>query len=84
MEAPAEHHVSRIGTDPEPPAAPSLPPEEIIRKFSQKEDEYLKSRPNFSFRKSVRIQEFAPDGSVAGEFLRVTRIHQDPRRQGDG
>lgn len=73
MEAPAEHHVSRIGTDPEPPAAPSLPPEEIIRKFSQKEDEYLKSRPNFSFRKSVRIQEFAPDGSVAGEFLRVTQ-----------
>lgn len=72
MEAPAEHHVSRIGTEPEPPAPPSLPVEEIIRRFSQKEDEYLKSRPNYGFRKSVRIQEFGPDGGVVGEFLRVT------------
>src|SRR6202790_2801291 len=72
MEAPAEHHVSRIGTEPEPPAPPSLPVEEIIRRFSQKEDEYLKSRPNYGFRKSVRIQEFGPDGGVIGEFLRVT------------
>src|ERR1700730_3041425 len=72
MEAPAEHHVSRIGTEPEPPAPPSLPVEEIIRRFSQKEDEYQKSRPNYGFRKSVRIQEFGPDGGVVGEFLRVT------------
>jgi hypothetical protein len=72
MEAPAEHHVSRIGTDPEPPAPPSLAPEEIIRRFSRKEEEYLLSRPNYGFRKSVRIQEFGPDGSPTGEFLRVT------------
>lgn len=72
MDAPAEHHVSRVSAEPEPPAPPSLAPEEIIRRFSQKEDEYLKSRPNYGFRKSVRIQEFGPDGSLAGEFLRVT------------
>ncbi|MDP9340300.1 MAG: hypothetical protein M3P45_15675 [Acidobacteriota bacterium] len=72
MEAPAEHHVSRVSAEPEPPAPPSLPPEEIIRRFSQKEDQYLKSRPNYGFRKSVRIQEFGPDGVPAGEFLRVT------------
>jgi hypothetical protein len=76
MEAPAEHHVSRIGTEPEPPAPPSLPVEEIIRRFSQKEDEYLKSRPNYGFRKSVRIQEFGPDGGVVGEFLRVTQYQK--------
>ena len=76
MEAPAEHHVSRIGTEPEPPAPPSLPVEEIIRRFSQKEDEYLKSRPNYGFRKSVRIQEFGPDGGVVGEFLRVTEYQK--------
>ena len=72
MEAPAEHHVSRVSAEPEPPAPPSLAPEEIIRRFSQKEDEYVKSRPNYGFRKSVRIQEFGPDGAPAGEFLRVT------------
>jgi hypothetical protein len=76
MEAPAEHHVSRIGTEPEPPAPPSLPVEEIVRRFSQKEDEYLKSRPNYGFRKSVRIQEFGPDGSAIGEFLRVTEYQK--------
>src|ERR1700680_1175764 len=76
MEAPAEHHVSRIGTEPDPPAPPSLPVEEIIRRFSQKEDEYLKSRPNYRFRKSVRIQEFGPDGSAIGEFLRVTQYQK--------
>lgn len=72
MEAPPEHHVRRVSAEPEPPAPPSLPPEEIIRRFAQKEDEYLKSRPNYGFRKSVRIQEFGPDGAPAGEFLRVT------------
>jgi hypothetical protein len=76
MEAPAEHHVSRIGTEPEPPAPPSMPVEEIVRRFSQKEDEYLKSRPNYGFRKSVRIQEFGPDGSAIGEFLRVTEYQK--------
>src|ERR1700674_146542 len=76
MEAPAEHHVTRIGTEPEPPAPPSLPVEEIVRRFSQKEDEYLKSRPNYGFRKSVRIQEFGPDGSVIGEFLRVAQFQK--------
>src|ERR1700719_1372452 len=76
MEAPAEHHVSRIGTAPEPPAPPSLPVEEIVRRFSQKEDEYLKSRPNYGFRKSVRIQEFGPDGGVIGEFLRVAQFQK--------
>lgn len=72
MEAPAEHHVSRISTDPEPPAPPSLPVEEIIRRFSQKEEEYVKARPNYGFRKSIRIQEFGPDGSPIGEFLRIS------------
>jgi hypothetical protein len=72
MEAPADHHVSRIGTEPEPPAPPSLPPEEIIRRFSEKEDEYLRARPSYGFRKSVRIQEFGPDSNPVGEFLRVT------------
>src|SRR6202047_3129929 len=76
MDAPAEHRVTRIGTESEPPAPPSLPVEEIIRRFSQKEEQYLKSRPNYGFRKSVCIQEFGPDGSVIGEFLRVAQFQK--------
>jgi hypothetical protein len=70
---PPEHRVTRsIGTAPEPEAPPSLPPDEIIRRFSEKEDEYVGARIRHTFRKSIRIQEFGPDGKLAGEFLRVT------------
>ena len=78
MEAPPEHHVTRIGTESEPPAPPSLPVEEIVRRFSQKEEEYLSARPRYGFLKSVRVQEFGPDGSLAGEFLRVTEYTKSP------
>jgi hypothetical protein len=70
---PSEHRVSRsIGTQPEPEAPPALPPDEIVRRFSQKEDEYLVARSRHTSRKSIRLQEFGPDGKLSGEFLRVT------------
>jgi hypothetical protein len=70
---PPEHRVTRsIGTQPETPAPPSLPPEEIIKRFSQKEDEFLAARSRHTSRKSIRIQEFGPDGKLSGEFFRVT------------
>jgi hypothetical protein len=73
MAAPPEHRVARvIGTHPEAAAPPSLPPDEIIRRFSQKEDEYLAERSRYTARKSIRLQELGPDGKVAGEYLRVT------------
>ena len=62
----------RLGTEPEAPAPPSLPPEEIIRRFSQKEDEFIAARPNYGYRKTIRIDEFGDDGKPAGQFLMVT------------
>jgi hypothetical protein len=67
-----EHRVRRLGTEPEPPAPPSLPPDEIIQRFSQKEDEFLAARPNYGYRKTIRIDEFGEDGKPAGQFLMVT------------
>jgi hypothetical protein len=67
-----EHRVRRLGTEPEAPAPPSLPPEEIIRRFSQKEDEFIAARPNYGYRKTIRIDEFGEDGKPAGQFLMVT------------
>jgi hypothetical protein len=76
---PPEHRVARsIGTEPETPAPPSLPPEEIIKRFSQKEDEFLGARTRHTSRKSIRIQEFGPDGKLSGEFLRVTESAPGP------
>jgi hypothetical protein len=67
-----EHNVRRLGTEPEPPAPPSLPPDEIVRRFSQKEDQFLAARPNYGYRKTIRIDEFGEDGKPAGQFLMVT------------
>ena len=68
---PPEHDVRRIGTEPVPPAPPSIPPEEIIKRFSQKEDEYLVARAGFTYKKTVRLEEFGPDGKRSGELSLV-------------
>ena len=77
MTPPPEHHVTRIGTAAEPPAPPSLPEPEIIRRFSQKEDEYILSRTQYTYRKTIRIQEFGDDGQPSGEFVLVTQPMRD-------
>ena len=77
---PPEHHVTRVGNESEPAAPPSLPEAEIIKHFSQKEDDYILSRTHYSYRKTIRIQEFGPDGQPAGEFVLVTQ----PGRDADG
>jgi len=76
-----EHKVVRLGTEPESPAPPSLPPDEIIRRFSQKEDEFLAARPNYGYRKTIRIDEFGPDGNLSGQFLLVTETMRAPNGQ---
>ncbi|MGB2654742.1 MAG: hypothetical protein WAN62_13230, partial [Candidatus Acidiferrum sp.] len=68
---PPDHHVRRIGTEPVPPAPPSMPPEEIIKRFSQKEDEYLAARAGYTYKKTVRLEEFGPDGQRSGELSLV-------------
>jgi len=80
MAPPADHHVVRIGNEPVPPAPPSLPEAEIIRRFSQKEDEYLATRMHFTYKKTIRIEEFTPDGKLSGEYVLV----MEPARDEDG
>ncbi|HKW56774.1 MAG TPA: hypothetical protein VJN42_05390 [Candidatus Acidoferrum sp.] len=65
---PPEHDVRRIGTEPTAPPPPSLPPEEIIKHFSAKEDEYLLARASYTYKKTVKLEEFTPDGQLAGQL----------------
>jgi len=67
-EPPPEHNVKRVVGVPEAEAPPSLPPAQIIKGFSQKEDIYFAARPQYSYRKTIRIQEFGPDGQPSGEY----------------
>ena len=77
---PPEHNVRRVGTEPVPPAPPSMPPEEIIKRFSQKEDEYLAARAGYTYKKTIRLEEFGPDGKRSGELSLV----MEAKRGDDG
>lgn len=71
----------RVETNEASPDAPlPVPQDEVVRQFSAKEDANMAARPLYSYRKTVRIQEFGPDGKPSGELLRVTEI--EPRADG--
>jgi hypothetical protein len=62
-------------TKPEPP---SIPPEEIIRRFAAKEDEMFRAIQGYSFQKSVRLEEMGPDNKATGQFEIVTQLTITP------
>lgn len=68
------HEVHRIGNTPTPAAPPPIPAGEIISKFSQKENDFLAARVGYGFRKTVRIDEFSPDGKQIGQYLSVSDV----------
>src|SRR5260370_41645281 len=74
---PPRHHVPLTENVSEPEAPPSLPEADIIKRFSAKEDEYILSRGRYTYRKTIRIQEFGADGQPAGEFVLVTQPGRD-------
>jgi hypothetical protein len=77
--APApEHDVKRMSTVPEAAAPPSIPPEEIIRRFAANEDQYMAARPGYGFRKTIRIDEFDREGKLVGQFLTVSEQIRTP------
>ena len=78
MAAAPEHHVTRITNIPTPEAPPSLPEEQIIQRFTAKEDEFARARARYTYKKTVRIQEFGPDGQPVGEYVVVTQPARNP------
>jgi hypothetical protein len=80
LTAPPEHNVRRITGVPQPEAPPALPPAQIIKAFTEKEQTYLETRPRFAYRKTIRIQEFGPDGKPSGEYTAT----YDAVRSSDG
>ncbi len=68
----------------EPPAGvtqaqPSIPVEEIIRRFASKEKEFKLARDNYTYRQTVRVLELSPDGEVRGKHETVADIIFTPQ-----
>src|SRR3984885_7825886 len=78
MTPPPEHDVKRLGTTPEAVEPPSLPPDEIIRKFVAKEDQFAAARPTFAAKRTIRIDEGDHGGTIMGQFLQVSEATRMP------
>lgn len=65
--------VVRIPTNPAPEKAP-IPPDEIVRRFSAQEDAYARALGNYTYRRTVRLEELGPDGRPAGQSEVVSEI----------
>lgn len=53
---------------------PSMPVEEIIQKFTQREEEFRKERDSFTYTQDVLFQTIDENGQVDGEYKKVTDI----------
>ncbi len=80
MAPPPEHRVARIGNTSDPGEPPTLPIDQVVKKLTQQEDSYALAHTHYTYRKTIRIQEFGPDGQPAGEYTMVTQ----PGRDEDG
>jgi len=71
---------TKFPTPPRParPEPPSMPPEEIIRRFAAKEDEMVRAIMGYSFQKSVRVEEIGADNKPAGQLEIVTQQRISP------
>ena len=60
-------------------AAPSIPIEEIIRKFAVREKEFQMARGNYTYRQTVRVEELDGDGNRRGRYEMVSDIIFTPQ-----
>jgi hypothetical protein len=63
---------------PSRPEPPTLPPDEIIRRFAAREDEMVRAIRDYTFQKDVRIQEIGPDSKATGQLEIVTQLRITP------
>jgi hypothetical protein len=55
-------------------APPTMPVEELIQKFVQREADFRKERDNFTYTQDVTFQTIDEDGQVDGEYQKTTDI----------
>src|ERR1700675_1346592 len=63
---------------PSKPETPTLPPDEIIRRFAAKEDEMVRAIRGYTFQKDLRIQEIGPDSKNTGQLEIVAQLRIAP------
>jgi hypothetical protein len=82
LKAPATPPVVRVPLPTEKLEAPAIPPEEIIKRFAAKEDEFLQASADYNFRKTARLEELGPGNRPSGQVEITTEqvVGPDGRR----
>jgi hypothetical protein len=57
---------------------PTMPPDEIIRKFAAKETEFQDALNHYTYRRIARVQTMDDDNKVDGEYYEVDDVIFDP------
>jgi hypothetical protein len=57
---------------------PSVPPEDIIKKFAAKESEFREALNHYTYRRMARVQTLDDDNKVDGEWYQVDDVTFDP------
>ena len=74
---PARRDIKRIPAETKT-EAPPIPAEEIIKRFTAKEGDAQKAFDASDYKFTLRVVEFDPDGSAAGEAQLVSRVYYKP------
>ncbi len=53
---------------------PKVKPEEIIKQFAAKESQFKKALDNYTYRRTVKLQEYDDDDKVDGEYFEVSDV----------
>ncbi|HVN07704.1 MAG TPA: hypothetical protein VMV61_01945 [Patescibacteria group bacterium] len=67
--------VRNISREAPPAPPPPLPPEKIIETFATHEDDYLRANTMYGFKRSIRIQEFDPNGQQSAETSLASQVY---------
>jgi hypothetical protein len=65
------------GFGPLDKSQPSVPPDQIIAKFTSKESAFRQALDNYTYRRSVKVQTVDDDGKIDGEYYEVTDVSFD-------
>jgi hypothetical protein len=73
-----DHNVHRVTTADRAAAPPPMAPALIIKAFAEKEDQYLRARVGYGYKKTIKLTEFGKDGQPSGEYQVVLAATVDP------
>ena len=72
----ASAHAQTVASTAPPPP---IPVDQIIKKFSEKENEFMLARANYTYRQDVVVESLSNEGRVSGRYQMTTEVGFDSK-----